>query len=465
MMRYSTPILVMVLLIIVVGCKSQKNIKPIAPPETKNKTMLFSTTTSLLSVPITVQLNEIERQLNNGLSGLIYEDNTDDDDDLKYKIWKTGAITFNEKNGKIISSFPLKIDGSYKYGVSALGLSDTKKFSMNGVVEIESDTQLVNFKLTTRSHITSIKWKESPSIELFGKSVAITYLVNPALYFMKQKISSTIDVKITEYGDLKPYVIEGIKTICKPILVNEAYESWFYMTPIEIYSTTARVKNNSIHINLGLKCTVNTSIGIQPKDNFNANKLSFKVVKNIPTDFNINLAAVSTYQSAGKVITQNFKGEEFGSGNKKIVINNVALWENNNKIVIELSVEGSINGKIFLTGIPIFDKESEEIRFEDLAYELSTKNILLKSANWLVKSLVLNKIKENCSYSLKANLKEGKETFDNYLDNYSPSEGVYINGQTHSLTFEKLEFNQIGIVAFMNAKGEMKVTIENPKLN
>ena len=90
---------------------------------------------------------------------------------------------------------------------------------------------------------------------------------------------------------------------------------------------------------------------------------------------------------------------------------------------------------------------------------------MLKSANWLVKGLVLNKIKENCSYSLKTNLKEGKETFDTYLNNYSPSEGVYINGQTHSLTFEKLEFNQIGIVAFMNAKGEMKVTIENPKLD
>ena len=464
-MRHIILLLTVLILLLFIGCKSQKNINTIAPKISANKTMLFSTTTSLLPVPISIHFSEIERQINANINGLIYDDNTYEDDDLKYSVWKTGEISFKESNGKIISSFPLKIEGTYRYSVSLLGLSDTKKFSMNGIISTQSDLSLNNWKLNSKSHITSIVWKKSPSIELFGKSVAVTYLVNPALYFMKKKLSNMIDEKIKEYGDLSPYVIEGIKKISEPILVNEEYESWFYLKPLELYSTEAIIKDNKININVGLKCSVKTSIGIKPKPSFDAEILTVKAVNKIPNDFNINLAAVSTYESAGKVITQNFKGIELGEGSKKISIEKVALWESENKIIIALDVKGSINGVLYLSGKPSFDKEKEEIKFEELDYELSTRNILIKTANWAAKGLILNKIKENCSYSLKSNLMEGKDTFDYYLNNYSPSEGIFINGKTHSLTFEKIEFNEKGIVAFMNAKGNMKISIEDPKLD
>jgi hypothetical protein len=39
-------------------------------------------------------------------------------------------------------------------------------------------------------------------------------------------------------------------------------------------------------------------------------------------------------------------------------------------------------------------------------------------ANWLAQGLILRKIKENCRYSIKTNLDEGK-TMMKYLQNYS----------------------------------------------
>jgi hypothetical protein len=51
----------------------------------------------------------------------------------------------------------------------------------------------------------------------------------------------------------------------------------------------------------------------------------------------------------------------------------------------------------------------QEIYFDELDYVLDTKNKLMRTADWLAQGLILRKIKENCRYSIKTNLDEGKK--------------------------------------------------------
>jgi hypothetical protein len=92
-----------------------------------------------------------------------------------------------------------------------------------------------------------------------------------------------------------------------------------------------------------------------------------------------------------------------------VKVKDVAIWHKNGKIVIALDLLGTVNGKIYLTGFPQYDDKTKEIYFDELDYVLDTKNKLMRTADWLAQGLILRKIKENCRYSIKTNLDEGKK--------------------------------------------------------
>ncbi len=442
------------------SASATKQIDALKPEPTDEKTVLYENKTSFVSLPVEVSLKDIEKQLNKNLDGLIYQDSILDDDDTEIKIWKSRAIELSEENGVILSEIPLKIWAKVRYGTQFLGLNDTKEIYMDGVLYLESSYHLTNWKLSTKSKIYDLRWNESPSIKVAGKLIPITYLITPTIRYFKQTIATQIDNAIDETCDFKPYVLDALETLSTPNLVHEEYETWFKLIPIELYVTDAKLENSIIKMNMGLKCTLQTMIGDEPKNTFDRNDIVLKPVSRMPDKVSLSLAAVSTYKSASKVITKNFKGEEFGSGNKKVTVQNVEIWEKDKKLIIALDLTGSINGTIYLTGYPNYNETTQEIYFDQLDYVLNTKSLLLKSANWLAQGTILRKIQENCRYSIKENLEEGETTLASYLDNYSPTKGVFINGAFTSIEFEKVELTDKAIIAFLTTSGKVNVKID-----
>ena len=161
-----------------------------------------------------------------------------------------------------------------------------------------------------------------------------------------------------------------------------------------------------------------------------------------------------------RIITKNFQGKVFESGSRKIVVQNVNLWQKDGKIIVELEMTGSINGAIYLSGIPNYNAITKELFFDNMDYVLNTKGILTKTANWLLSGIILKKIQENCRYSIKENLDQGKKSMLPYLSNYSPMKGVFVNGNLGDFEFDKVELTENAIIAFISTSGKMTVSID-----
>lgn len=442
------------------GCSSTNKITTSKPEPSDNVTSAYKTTTSFVSMPMEISLSEIENQLNKSLNGLIYEDNILEDDKTEMKIWKTAPIKLIEKDGKIESILPLKIWSKFKYGTEFMGLNDTREIDLNGTITLLSDVKLSNWKMTTTSIIEDFQWSESPTILVAGKKVPITYIINPTLSIFKSKVAKKIDGAIEKSCDFKPYVLNVLQTMSTPFETSEQYETWFKMNPVEVYVTDAILDKKKVKMDLGLKCTMQTIVGEQPKNSFDKNAISFKPVTKVPDKTSASVAAISTYESASRIITKNFQGKEFASGSRKIVVQKVDLWAKDGKMIIELDMNGSINGSIYLSGIPNYNSITKEIYFDQMDYVLSTKGILTKTANWLLQGMILKKIQESCRYSIKENLEEGKKNLLPYLNNYSPMKGVFVNGTMNDFEFEKVELTNNAIIAFITTTGKMSVKID-----
>ncbi len=469
MLKFFPILPVFLIVLLFSSCSTSNKIAALKPEPDNASPLVYETSASFINLPISVKLKDVENQTNALLNGLIYEDNNIEDDDIEMKIWKLAPISINNdpevSGGKIKTILPLKVLFKYRMGTKTLGveLYNTKEFNLNGVVTLMSDVALTNWKLNTKTELKSIDWNESPTMVVFGKNVPVTYLMNPTLKIFRSKIEKKIDAAIEKSMDFKPNVLAALEKICTPFQMSEAYESWLRIVPVEIYSTNAKLKNDTFLMEMGMKCTMETLIGNKPESKFDATKITLKPVTKIPNQITANIAAVSTFAEASKIMTKNFAGQEFGSGSKKVKVQKVEIWHKNDKLVIALDVLGSVNGTIYLTGFPQYNEQTKELFFDKLDYALDTKSKLMRTANWLAQGLVLRKIQESCRYSIVPNLEEGKQNMLVYLKNYSPMPGVFVNGKMDDIQFQKIQLTNKAIIAFIKVNGTVNVAVDGLK--
>lgn len=452
----------LVAVLVLSSCSSTSKINTLKPEPEDAIPLIYDNKASFISMPVVLKIKDIENQTNKFLTGLIYEDNNIEDDDYTIRIWKQAPIAIVNDNGKIKTVLPLKVNVKYRIGTDKLGLAlyNTQEFNFNGAITLMSTVALKNWKLKTKTEFKSINWKESPSVKIFGKNVPITYAINPAIQIFKSKIEQTIDESIQRSMDFKNNVLDALDKIATPWEMSADYESWLRVVPTELYTTDAQLNGESIVMQMGLKCTIETLIGQQPAKIFDKNKIVLKPVSKMPNNFTANIIAVSTYKEASKIITKNFQGLEFASGSRKVKVMNVAVWHKNDKIVIALDLTGSLTGTIYLTGLPKYNEATKEIYFDNLDYALDTKSSLVRTANWLASGAILKKMEKSCRYSLLPNLEEGKTTMLKYLTNFSPMPGVFLNGTIGEISFRDVQLTNKAILAFLTVNGKVTVKVD-----
>lgn len=444
------------------GCSSSSKITAMKPEPTEASPIVYENAVSFITMPVSIKLKDIENQTNKYMTGLIYEDKDITDDDMEVRVWKQGPIKLENEKGKIKTMLPLKVQVKYRIGTDKLGMNlyNVQDFNLNGTLTLLSDVGLTNWKMHTATSLKSLDWKESPTTTILGKQVPITYLINPAIKLFKSKIEKSIDESIAKSMDFKPNVLDALQKIATPFQMSEAYQSWLRIVPLELYTTEAVINGNAISLNMGMKCNMETLVGAQPAAKFDRNSIVLKPVSKMPDRISANIAAVSTYEDASRIMAKNFAGQEFASGSRKVMVNNVSIWHKSGKMVIALDLTGSVNGTIYMSGFPQYNAQTQEIYFDQLDYALETKSALMRTANWLAQGVILRKFQENCRYSIKPNLEEGKSNIKQYLNHYSPMPGVFVDGSVDGLEFQKIQLTNRAIIAFIKGDGKVSVNID-----
>jgi hypothetical protein len=459
----SNIIMIAITAILFSSCSSTKQVMALKPlPDYSSTEVVYEKQLSFINMPVQIAVKDLQTQTNKYLNGLIYEDNSLDGDNLMMKVYKQSNIAIIEKDGKIIMDLPLKIDGKVKYGLESFGinLSDTKDFNLNGTVRLSSAVGLKDWKIMTNTSIQNITWKEAPTVSIAGKTIPITYLINPAISLFKGTLSKLVDDAIAKSLDIKPYVLDALQSFSEPTKVNDEYNTWFTMQPVEVYASNATVANQKITANLGLKTYLETAIGRKPSITFDRTAIALKSVDKLPEDFKANVAAFAPYSYASSVVTKNFAGQKFESGSRSVTVNKVDLWGKEGKMIVALNLSGSVNGDFYLTGIPAYNAQTKEIYLDQVDFVLDSKNKLLSVGNWLAHGLILKKMSDACRFSIASQLADGEKTMSSYLNNYQPIKGVKVNGSLTGITPNKVILTPNAIVAMVVATGKVAVSID-----
>lgn len=204
--------------------------------------------------------------------------------------------------------------------------------------------------------------------------------------------------------------------------LNQVYNiygmGWLQLNPQQIRINNLYAKDDSLHVYLGLSAKPVISFEKPPEY---LTTLPSMGGFNNRQGFSIFLDALLSYDSLSQIINRKLANTEFdlnkGPVRKKFIIKQCTLYgEGNEKLIIKIDFAGTNSGTFYLTGKPVYDAATKTIDVKEIDFDIKSKNMLLKSADWLFSRAIINEISKYTRYDLTSYIDTAKTTINNQLN-------------------------------------------------
>ena len=432
------------------GCSRQN---PLVIPIAQYNAELKPLPVSILNIPVNLKLSVLESIINSQLNGLLYEDKDfNDGDRMKVKVYKRNPIKLSGKDNELKYRIPLSIQVVYDAMVTNVLAS--------GEIELEAKTSFKiskDWTLKTQTDVTNYVWIKKPVAQVVGVNIPLGSLADVILNNSKSYLGKQMDETTSSYFDLKSIVSSAWNTISRILSVSEEYKTWLSVNPSKVTMAPLIIQGDSILSNLSLMAKPQLSIGDKPRENM-VNKIpDYSQVLNDNLRTLLVLRTKLPFSETKNLTLKQVGGQTFSSGKKSVTVVDVNYFGINNKLGVELTLSGVYKGKIFLTGTPQIEAKTNLINLPDLDFNLETKNFLVKSAGWILKSNLRRMIQENINFYLTLNLNETKKELEKQLNDYPLATGFKMKSRIDQLSVENIQITPEGIMVDLAIGGNLGV--------
>lgn len=231
------------------------------------------------------------------------------------------------------------------------------------------------------------------------------------------------------------------------------------MQPEALRISQATLRNDSMFFSLGISARPELK---------QVSRVSKKPLPNL-TDFSqrggfsLFIAQLLPYDSLNALINSKAGGKEFSVGKglfrKTIRIDSVRLLGGGEKIFIQVYVSRGVRGVVYLQGQPVWDPVDRVLDIKDIDYELKTKQVLVKSAAWLMDGTIEKKMNDYTRFNLGEKSDSLRISLQ-YQMNRELTKGIQSRGIIEKMEVDKLIAQPDGIFIGGSLKGKLWLNID-----
>lgn len=450
--------------ILIAGCRS--TLLPEKPAESYQE-FRYEPKPSLINLPVEMKVSELELFLNKQLTGLIYEDNSLEDnggDNLMVKAWKKDNIRLNFDKGQFTYNVPLKlwIKAGWKIDKFGITLSDYRE--VNAEISLDFHTSLAvnkDWSLTTKTVSDGYRWISKPVLKLGPIDLPITFIADMIIKYNMGTISTAIDEGMKTSLDLRSNAQKAWVEIQKPMLLDEGYKLWLKVTPVSIAAAPITGSKGVIRHTSSIQAVAECFTGKEPEYKVNKKLPDIQPVTKPADDFLINVNSYISYSYIDSLSKSLLVNTSYTFGKRKILITGVDIYPGDNRMIIETSVSGSLNGKLYFAGVPTYRVADSSIVMSDLEFHLKTRNLLLKSASWLANGGIERILEKKMVFPIGSELKETYNLISDNLRHYEIAEGFFLSGQLSRMEVSQPVLTKESVIAPVSLEGKLFVGLQN----
>lgn len=458
--------LLAIILVIIVFQSCKTACLPTEKPSESYLPFNYQPVPSTISLPVEMKVSSLETLINKQLTGLLYADTSLDNnggDNLMVKAWKKENIKIGFENGQFIYRVPLKlwIKAGWKINQFGITLSDYRELNAEIALKFRS-TVVVNkdWSVTTVTTSDGYEWLSKPTLKIGPVDLPITFIADMIIKYNTKTINSAIDTGLEQSLDLKTNARQAWIEMQKPMLLSQEYGVWLRVSPRAVSALPITGGKGIIKHTSSIQAVTECFTGKQPPSKINPVLPELVTVSKLADDFLANVVSYIGYEYLDSMTRIMLVNTSYDFGKKNITITGVSVYGNENKMIIATDVTGSITGKLYFAGFPEYRPADSSIILKDLQFSMQTKNVLLKSANWLANSGIEKLIAKNMFYPIGAELRETYDMMVQSLKRYEFGQGFYLNGTLNGLDVQQPVLAPAGIIAPVSIKGKLALKLE-----
>lgn len=429
----------------------------------QTETYQFPKIPSSVSIPVNLPISEIQRLVNQQITGVLYEDQdfeNNNSDQLKTKVEKDGSIAIKAlTNNRLMFSVPLKIWA--EKGLGTLGVytyQETNfKVAMNFISNLDFQQ---NWSLKTNTTTAGFVWKEKPVLD-FGKvKIPLTSIIEGVLIKQQKEFTSVIDTQIQQKMNMQPYLVMAWNQFAAPIQVSEEYNTWLKITPQTVKMSPLEVYADKIKSTISVDLFSETFTGIKPTANpLVKNIPNYIPAQNLGNNFIMKTTANIPFTEANAIAKKQFQGKEFDMEKSKIKVEDIKIYPENDLVVIEIKTSGKVNGTSFIKGNLVYDAVKHKIGFTKTDFRLKTKNILQKLATSLFEGKIVRMIEQDYGIPLLDIENSSKKSIEESF-NKEYHAGLKLQGKVLNLKPTQFLVNSEYITTVIDINANLNLKIE-----
>ena len=450
--------IVIIFSIMLASCGTSKS-QPQKPMESYQASAAIPPSLSTVNIPVRLSASQIERLLNNKMTGVIYEDGNLEDDGLMMKATKIQPIKIWLDGFQLGYRVPLKLWVFKKIignrGIEAEGeiaLAFKTTLNINWDWSIEPKTELIGYE-----------WIKNMAVKTGLGGLDVKYIANVIIDRSKTTLTSSIDQQLKSQFQIRKNLEESWQLMQKPVPITSSYGTWWVkLTPQTLAMTPFKATSGDIIESVITATSIAEVVAGEQQPAFRPNSYlpNFQLGTTNTNDFGVNLTTDISFKEAEAMAKTYVKGQKFNMGGKEIEVTDVQLFGQNDKIVVNTSFKGSYSGSLYLIGRPIFNAQKNTIEMEDLDYDLQTKSFMIRSAAWLFDKKILTKMKQACVFPLDENVKFFKTMMNDQLQNYKFNNNVTLKGSVDDIKVDKISVLEGNIKIFVSSTGKLTLDVE-----
>jgi len=460
--------MIILLCFILISCS--KKIIPDKPSLSKTDLKIDSLPESEINIPIQINLKSIytfaEKAIDTVFTSPGWPEGwVQDGCDTRYKYtFRRGPLQIKAAGTAVSLGFTgyYKIIGSTRVCVNGTALSPWTPACRCGYDEGERKVN-VNFQnslfvMPDLKAKLSIKRSEPQAIDKCSVCFWGQDITDQVMKGLKEELDAAKTDMEKNFGsyDLRPKFQQVWDQLNK---VYSMYGlGWLQINPTKIRINNLFAKNDSLNIFLGLAA--------KPMISFEKPQEHLTIVPGISdfsqrTGFTIFLDAVLNYDSLSNIVTTQLKDKRFDlASNKYVIIKECSLYGMDNEhLIIKVNFEGSQKGLFYLTGKPSYDVSTKKIELKDLDFDIKSKNMLMKTAEWLFSRRIVNELKKYSQFDLSSYINTAITTVNQQL-NKEWIKGIQSSGNMNEIKIIAIYPLRERLIIRSNCSGNLSVKID-----
>lgn len=300
--------------------------------------------------------------------------------------------TVLEYQGKGWYTAPL---GADLFGSCGMGVDRPRvAVDIATTLRITSDWRLRARSTITKVEPFSTERRDQCKVTVF--KIDVTDRVVTAARSELDKRLASLDEKIGTI-DVRSQIDKWWRTLQRPIRLADSV--WLVLQPRGVHLGPITGSARTVALDVGLYGEPRVLIGPRPADGAAPLPPLQREAGKHEQALHVLLEGELSYDLANAILRKNLVGKRIRRGARWITIRDARLSGiGNGRVALAVRFDGAASGIVYLVGTPRFDPETRQLFVPDLAYDVSSADLLVRGLEWMRRGDVQNLLRTRARF-------------------------------------------------------------------